>query len=213
MRVGLGSDIPFSQAPAIPCSNQLLPLGYGPPGHPTAAECLPCLSTSHHDVARGESGIAEKIPPGIPPGKGGNEKFKCMHPAHGQQFREGAPFLPCHLALARDAALSGRRDVESRQEEPPSFPPCRTPPRPRTCCLKHSATLTTPHLPTEALGQDPRVPWHGSASRTTGMRGSAAAGKRHHAAKIPRNCPLLETARHGREDGETSSGLIVFFFF
>lgn len=32
-----------------------------PPGHPAAAECLSCPITSHHDVARRDSGIAEKI--------------------------------------------------------------------------------------------------------------------------------------------------------
>lgn len=96
-----------------------------------------------------------------------------MHLAHGQQFREGAPSLPCHPALARDAALSERRDVESRQEEPPSLPPCRTSPRPSARYLKHSATLTTPHLPTAELGPGPRGPQHGSASGTTGTRGSA----------------------------------------
>lgn len=211
MRVGLGSDIPCSQAPAIPCSNQLLPLGYGPLGHPTAVEGLPCPSTSHHDEARGESGIAEKIPPG----KGGNEKFKCMYPAHGQQFWEGTPFLPCHLALVRDAALCGRWDVESRQEEPPSFPPCRTPPRPRTCYLKHSATLTTPPHGAAGPGPPPSLARLCLQDhRHEGLSTAAAAGKRHHAAKIHGNCPLLETARHGQEDGETTSHLpLVFFFF
>lgn len=85
-------------------------------------------------------------------------------------------------------------------------------------------TPAAPHLLFKALGHaDNASPPHGGAGpgppcslarlclQDHRQRGSAAAGKRHHAAKIPGNCPLLETARHGQEDGETSSHLISLF--
>lgn len=96
--------------------SHVLPLGYGSPGHPTAAEHLPYPSTSHHYVARRKPGIAEKIPPGT----GGNATFKCMHPVHRQQFGEGARVIP---ALARDAAGgSARQELQgggSMQQKSP----------------------------------------------------------------------------------------------
>lgn len=179
------------------------------PAETLQLQCLPCPSTSHHHVARRESGIAEKIPPG----KGGKEKSKCMHLPHGQQFREGTHSLPCQPVLARDTALSGRRDAEPRQEEPPSFPSCRTAPRPLFKALGPAANALPP---SEELAQAPVLP--GTALPPGPPTQGAGQGKscREEApcSKMPGNCPLLETARHGQEDGETSSHLpLVFFFF
>lgn len=166
MRVGLGPDIPFSQAPAIPCSTQLLPLGYVPPGHPMAA--VFALS-EHITIMMWPGGIwncRENSTRNFHQERVEMRSLNACTWPMGSNSRRG-PFPGvscCPLWKAGCAIQAGRASF------PPSLPHTPAAPIPLFKALGHAENASRPR---GGAGPGPRAPRHGSASGTTGMASSA----------------------------------------